>query len=711
MSITLEEYADAKGLQTETLRDFGLTDFRYMGEPAIRIPYLDERQEVVATRIRLSLDEAPKFMWPNGTKAKGLMYGLDRLGGSSAVALVEGESDCHTLWAHSFSAIGLPGARMWDDDLHVPHLSGCEVVYAVIEPDSGGERLLDALSRSSLVERVQVIQLDGQPDPSAMYIADPGTFPECWLQLVDAAVPITRFNTHDRPSSDVAGDAGDGLASIPRIVITDKHLKDTSAEAIDALVRANGDSPTLFRYGDALARLRVDENGTQLEPLTRDSLRGRLDRVADWQKLTKDGYRPARPPMDVVRDIASLPSIKPIPSVTRVVAAPVFAPDGSLLTDPGYNAGARLFYAPSPSLHLPDVPARPTKQKVDTARRMIVDELLVDFPFVSEAERAHAIALLLLPFCRDLIAGHTPLHLFEAPSPGTGKTLLVHALTYPASGRPPPQMTECRSEEEWRKRITAKVAEGPSVFVIDNLQRRLDSAALSSLLTTDVWEDRLLGQSKMVRFPVRAAFAATGNNPSVSNELARRTVRIRLDSGEERPWVRGGFRHENLMTWAAAYRAELVWAALTLVQAWIVEGRPSGTAQRLGMFEDWSDVIGGILEVTGISGFLTNTSEFYQDADIEAAAAQALVQVWWDRFTYRPVGVTELWPIAPLVIHELLDEGNEHGARVKFGNYIKSMRDRRYTTTEGVTLRVSMAEMYQGAQRWKLQEVRTEGAR
>ncbi len=67
--------------------------------------------------------------------------------------------------------------------------------------------------------------------------------------------------------------------------------------------------------------------------------------------------------------------------------------------------------------------------------------------------------------------------------------------------------------------------------------------------------------------------------------------------------------------------------------------------------------------------------------------------------------MSELWPIAPPVIHELLDDGNEQSAKIRFGNKLKSMRDRRYTTTEGVTLKVSMADMYQGAQRWKLQEV------
>ena len=79
MSITLEEYARAKALDVEVLKGFGLSDSMYLGKPAIRIPYLGVRQEVVAVRFRLSLDEAPKFIWPSGTKAKGILYGLERL--------------------------------------------------------------------------------------------------------------------------------------------------------------------------------------------------------------------------------------------------------------------------------------------------------------------------------------------------------------------------------------------------------------------------------------------------------------------------------------------------------------------------------------------------------------------------------------------------------------------------------------------------------
>jgi hypothetical protein len=67
----------------------------------------------------------------------------------------------------------------------------------------------------------------------------------------------------------------------------------------------------------------------------------------------------------------------------------------------------------------------PTAADLDRARALIVDDLLIDFPFVSDPDRAHAVALFLLPFVRELIAGPTLLHLIEAPTMGSGKGLLA----------------------------------------------------------------------------------------------------------------------------------------------------------------------------------------------------------------------------------------------------------------------------------------------
>jgi hypothetical protein len=54
---------------------------------------------------------------------------------------------------------------------------------------------------------------------------------------------------------------------------------------------------------------------------------------------------------------------------------------------------------------LAPVPDDPTLQQIAAARSLLLDDLLGEFPFVSEAERAHALALLLLPFIRPMISG------------------------------------------------------------------------------------------------------------------------------------------------------------------------------------------------------------------------------------------------------------------------------------------------------------------
>ena len=220
---------------------------------------------------------------------------------------------------------------------------------------------------------------------------------------------------------------------------------------------------------------------------------------------------------------------------------------------------------------------QPTSLEVDRAKHFILDELLGDFLFVNDRECVHAVELLILPFVRALIDGPTPLHLIEKPTPGTGATLLTDVLIYPATGRPIAAMTEGRDEDEWRKRLTAKLRTGSAAVLIDNLKRPLVSASVAAAITSTVWEDRILGTSDMTRLPVRCAWIATGNNPTLSSEIARRTVRIRLNAKQDRPWLRDRFRHPDLRLWVSAHRHELVAAALTLVRAWIAAGKPDPT--------------------------------------------------------------------------------------------------------------------------------------
>src|SRR5262249_41891167 len=159
--------------------------------------------------------------------------------------------------------------------------------------------------------------------------------------------------------------------------------------------------------------------------------------------------------------------------------------------------------------------------------------------------------------------------------------------------------------------------EGGGPILIDNVQdsRKVDSGALAAALTGTEYTGRILGVSKMGRAPNRALWMMTGNNLDMSREIARRTIVSKLLPVEERPHEprEADFKHP-LPRWAKQHRAELVHAALALVRAWWVAGRPSGEAT-LATFEAWSHVVGGILKVAGVGGFLGNHREYFDAQD------------------------------------------------------------------------------------------------
>jgi len=496
-------------------------------------------------------------------------------------------------------------------------------------------------------------------------------------------------------------DSEQANAKLPAIDARNEDLAVATCQAWKALQEANRRRPQLFRHGE-IVRIELGDQGVPvLREMTVDRMRHALARCARYFRLSSSTRLPVAPPLPVVRDLLASPN-PPLPVLTRIVEAPVFAPDGTLQTGPGYHAASRTFYYPAPDFQLPAVPEKPTEDELMRARSLILDELLCDFPFMSFTERTHAVALLLLPYVRNLIDGPTPLHLIEKPSPGTGATLLVDSLTYPATGRPAAAMAEGRDEDEWRKRITAKIADGSQIVLIDNLRHRLDSAALSAAITSRFWEDRRLGHSEMILLSVECIWIATGNNPALSLELARRTVRIRLDARSDRPWLREGFRHADLRRWIAGHRAELVWAALVVIRRWLAEGRPeSPNPTRLGMFESWSRILGGILHTAAFAGFLGNLDDFYSQSDSEGEVWRSFISSWSERFGERPVTAGELYDLA-----ELLDlgSGSERSQRTRLGKLLGSARDRQFGG-----LRIEKGGVAHGLQRWRLARILADG--
>jgi putative DNA primase/helicase len=189
----------------------------------------------------------------------------------------------------------------------------------------------------------------------------------------------------------------------------------------------------------------------------------------------------------------------------------------------------------------------------------------------------------------------------------------------------------------------------------------------------------------------------TGNNPVLSTEIARRTIRIRLDPKMDRPWLRTEFTHPNLLAWVTENRGRLVWSALVLIQHWLARGRPAPEKLTpLGSYEQWSKVMGGILAAAGIPGFLSNLEEFYELADHEGAVLRAFVELWWEKYHSQDVGTVELLPIAKEIDGLDLHGKDEGGMRRSLGKLLAKQRDRVIDTR-----RICMAGTVHRASRWK----------
>jgi hypothetical protein len=492
------------------------------------------------------------------------------------------------------------------------------------------------------------------------------------------------------------------LGSAPEGSLDASPAQDLSAiteRAWAAVAERNDPQPRLFLFGGDPARLADRGGRAEFEAMDGDALRNEVAKLTKWHLSGPRGFTEAFPPVAVVANMLAEAS-PPLPSVNRVIRTPIVAADGAVVSSPGYHAGTKTYY-PAPGLEVPAVPESPTAE--DVARAVaIVSEMIQDFPFVGPAERANLLAAWLLPYARELVDGCTPLHLIEKPTPGTGATLLVQAITH---GHQPTAATASATEEEWKKSLTTFLRAGPSVVLFDNV-RRLASANLAKALTDTEWSDRLLGGNEQARLPVRCLWLGTGNNPVLHKEIVRRTVRIRLDAKQERPQLRDKFRIPNLAAWVRERHASIAWAALVIVKNWIASGRRPGGNRALGQYESWSATMGGILEAAGVKGFLDNTLEFYDSSDDESDAVREFLEAWFAQHKFGEAGVADLMLVAfadgsALPGAGLFEGRTEGGLRMAFGHWLKGLADQVWTVA-GRQLTVTRCKNYQGAARWKL---------
>lgn len=453
------------------------------------------------------------------------------------------------------------------------------------------------------------------------------------------------------------------MSDLPDLLIGNEQLREITDMALAAIVRQEQQHPTLFLQAARLVRVGRDEvHRPMITPMGVAEIKEVLTHAANFYRVRKGegGFAvsvPISPPKEIAEQILARQTqapYLPFPSLLGVVETPVLRPDGTILDTPGYDAATLLYYMPARSMAAFHVPTHPTAAERQAALALL-HETIGEFPYVDAADYANALALLLTPLVRPAIARHVPLALLDAPKPGTGKGLYADVVALIATGNTVAVLTAPDNDEEWDKRITALLLQGRTLICIDNLPNgHLQSAKLEAVLTADLYEGRMLGQSAMVKTPHRATWMATGNNIKLGGDLSRRCYRIRLDPHVSRPWMRQGFTHEDLAGWVLAHRAELIVALLTLARAWYAAEQPlDKSLPPLGTFTSWVKIVGSILAHAGVHGFLTNLGQLYEEADEESAQWEAFLEVWYTLLTEN--GVTQ-WATTPQLIAHMDQE-------------------------------------------------------
>ena len=415
--------------------------------------------------------------------------------------------------------------------------------------------------------------------------------------------------------------------------------------AVQALLQFNAEKPVIFLQSGRLVTIHFDENKQPtVKPLTENSLRYHLARSAQYMTPRGDDWDNIEPPLSIVR--AALDNegqlINTFPPLVSVVELPIIRPDGSIHAVPGYDPVSKCFYIPG-DLVIAPIPEKPTKEQVKTAREKLAG-YFSDFPFADQASRANLLGDVITVVIRTVIEGETPGTLVNAPKQGTGKTLLAEAVGTIGSGRRPDTPTAPQAEEEWCKLLPALLRKSPSVVIIDNVTHPLDSEALFSAITTGATSPRGLSTNEILAVPNRAKFFVTGNNLRVSGDGARRFIRCDLDARMERPHTREAKQFKTrpgkkkYLQWILEERAAIVASVLTLARSWYAQGCPEPTVNPVGGFEDWTTIIGGILQAAEIPGFLANLNDETGNSTVDETAhvSKAFFQAVYDAFGETP---------------------------------------------------------------------------
>ena len=448
---------------------------------------------------------------------------------------------------------------------------------------------------------------------------------------------------------------------------------------VDAAERELAHSRRHYQRGGLIVTVVTDPGTreTRVQDISQPALVRALAGVATWERFDARSHDWIRtdPPARHAAVLFDSTSYHHLPVLSGLTRQPYLRPDGSLMTAAGYDASTGMFGVFDAREF--SIPESPTRAEAEAALALLKD-LLTEFSFARDTDLAAALAAMLTAAVRPSLA-HAPMFHARAHMVGSGKSYLCELITAFATPQRGTPTTFPGDDEECRKLLLAELLRAPAVIEFDNLTGDLVAhKSLCTALTSEHMSGRILGVSKTATVSTRALFLSSGNNVGPVQDMTRRCITIHLDPGCEVPAARS-FKRPELVRDVLRERGRYVSAALTIVRAWIVAGRPKAACKSLAGYGDWSDLCRQPLLWLGLADPTESVFEaMAEDPDRETLGR--LLTAWQSVFGKTPAMVRDAVKQASAfhdehvelreVLHDIADERGEINRR-RLGWWIK----------------------------------------
>jgi hypothetical protein len=519
---------------------------------------------------------------------------------------------------------------------------------------------------------------------------------------------------------------------LPDIVIRNGEIERIVDQTEAALLAGQGAAPVskrLFRRGGKAVSIGFSTEPTQDGGMVEAqiiveagdyALTERIASSAVFMKYDRRRKKLTRvdPPHSVAVTLKQRCYDLKLPPLVAVVNCPRFMADGQIMATPGYDRKTGIFYDPR-GASFPPVPTYPTSAEVKAALNRL-KRLYRTFSFEGECDRAVAISLAMTLLARTGM-GTAPLHAFDAPIAGSGKSKLVSIGSFIATGHDAGVIAQGHTPEEFEKRTATQLMKGKQLIAIDNCNSPLDGDLLNQALTQAQLEMRILGESRDIVTRCATVITATGNNLVVVGDMTRRALVARLDPKVEQPELEQ-FDYDPIAD-AKAARGEIVEAVLTILRAYHVAGRP-GRLPQLQSFAEWSDMVRSAMPWLGLEDPV-KTQQKLREKDPVLTTLIRLATAWRTAFGNEAktsgeaiavaeertsIGIYEdqKWALANPIINEAMMSVAGRNRAINpdvLGRYLRSRVGRIVKLGDGASVRFEQVGTRQGAAVWVLADV------